>query len=790
MPVLNPATSGPLASRYTDQWRRPISNRDPILRPSIPPADISLRKEVFAPGASLKLVSGQVAMSGRPSRRSSRSENLPTVPPNDKDPFNYTNELESGEAVTPREPIVLGAYRPWNNPRAAGEQPMNAKVAIPRLDLPLVGNTGRVSQACHNCRKQKNKCSGHRPSCLRCQETNVLCVYVDGKRERNARQLTVITSQLQHYESLVRELYPKLFDTELGKVIDQALEKIASLSLSSPTLAKVPDESDSSARTLPYVDHTLEDFNRDISLQAIGFTGEHSASAWLYRLRCLIGPTSSNPDGQFEESTPLSISSCAFFIDDTRISPIKKLDALAYPSKAVADELVDRYFQVAHASFPVVGKEIFLSQCRSFYSKSTAHPGNKWMALLNMVFAIAARHFELSGDQSQDHNIHAVYFTRAWQLHTSESIRLENPNLQQAQVEGLISLYLLSIGQANRSWRKCGIAIQSAVAMGIHLRSESPSITHVSKETRYRLWWALYLLNILLCVVTGRMPRMQQEHCTTPLPVPYKEEDFRDEHVMRLILDIQSRSRLMASLLSFDPSTEPNDPLAHSPSSPFMSHQASPGLQIQANVSLYFLYSIDLAAVMREAIEILYSPEAGRKSRNDTEMAMLSLNRAADNWFARLPGTYSFAEIRDDRPFVRQRTSLAFQYYSTKLVISQPALRCDVFSTGLDTPMAMVCLNAAGQMLDLLPNEPNISWLLGCSPWWCSLHYLTQSTVVLTTQLLIQNQPRASERNEALERVQKALRWLHECSTKDPSYKRAWCNFTELLSSQGSKLSE
>ncbi|CAI7598939.1 uncharacterized protein N7487_011364 [Penicillium crustosum] len=735
-------------------------------------------------------------MSRRPSLgHSSQSEPLPSVQ-NDKDPSTYdTAGLENREAspLTPLESTstVFGAYHPWNTPRVSGEQPMNAKVAIPRLDLPLASNNGRVSRACHNCRKQKNKCSGHRPSCLRCQEANVLCVYVDGKRERNARQLTVITTQLQHYEALVREIYPK-FDTELAKVVDQALGKISSLSLSSPTVVKTPDETDSSTRTPSYVDHTLEDFNGDISLQAIGFVGEHSATAWLYRLKCLIGQTSSNLDGQFEESSHPSISSCAFFMDDTAIPPINDLDVFAYPSQVVADELVDRYFQVAHASFPIVGKEIFLSQCRSFYSNSTTHPGKKWMALLNMVFAIAARHSELSGDQSQlDHNIHTVYFSRAWRLHTSESVLLENPNLQQTQVEGLISLYLLSIGQVNRAWRKCGIAIQSAIAMGIHLRNESPSITHVSKETRYRLWWALYLLDILLCVITGRMPRMQQEHCTTPLPVPYKEEDFRDEHVMRLILDIQSRGRLMTSLLSFDPSTEPNDPLSNSPSPQPMSQSVSPSQQLQANVSLYLLYSIDLAAVMREAIEILYSPEAGRRPRSDTELAMASLNSAADNWFARLPATYRFAEARDDRAFIRQRTSLAFQYYSTKLVISKPALRShmtgeDSFA-GLDIPMAMVCLNSAGQMLDLLPNEPNISWLLGCSPWWCALHYLAQSTVVLITQLLTQNQASASERNESLERVQKALRWLSECSAKDPTFKRAWGHFTELLSSQGLK---
>lgn len=122
---------------------------------------------------------------------SSQSEPLPSVPQNDTDPF--TAELESREAspLTPLESTstAFGAYYPWGTSRVTGEQPMNPKVAIPRLDLPLASNNGRVSRACHNCRKQKNKCSGHRPSCLRCQEANVLCVYVDGKRERNARSV-------------------------------------------------------------------------------------------------------------------------------------------------------------------------------------------------------------------------------------------------------------------------------------------------------------------------------------------------------------------------------------------------------------------------------------------------------------------------------------------------------------------------------------------------------------------------------------------------------------------------
>jgi hypothetical protein len=78
----------------------------------------------------------------------------------------------------------------------------------------------------------------------------------------------------------------------------------------------------------------------------------------------------------------------------------------------------------------------------------------------------------------------------------------------------------------------CGIAIRSAVTVGIHLRTENEAISSISKETRYRVWWALYSLDVQLFLMTGRPVNMDLGYCTTPLPVPYLEEDFPkvDQH--------------------------------------------------------------------------------------------------------------------------------------------------------------------------------------------------------------------------------------------------------------------
>lgn len=68
------------------------------------------------------------------------------------------------------------------------ERPLNSKVAIPRsASSNTVPNRGRVSRACENCRDQKVKCSGQRPTCQRCQESGIQCSYGDRKREKMAR---------------------------------------------------------------------------------------------------------------------------------------------------------------------------------------------------------------------------------------------------------------------------------------------------------------------------------------------------------------------------------------------------------------------------------------------------------------------------------------------------------------------------------------------------------------------------------------------------------------------------
>lgn len=285
-----------------------------------------------------------------------------------------------------------------------------------------------------------------------------------------------LTAQVNTYETLLRELYPRL-DSASAQHVDQLLgdqlvrvsprhsihEKGTLLRFyrhQAYLLLNIQQQQSSSSsvpRTdfggtgypLATIDHTEEDFNRDEKVQAMGFVGEHSEMAWLYRLKRDLDQDSITPVG--ENTDRPSISSLNYFQDDTDISALDNSDLSTRPPQHLADKLVDDYFHAVHPAFPIIGKGIFLGQYRSFYSNPNVRPGKRWLAVLNLVFAIAAKHSLLVESQSPlDPDDHLVYFARAWRLSIGNVALLDHPNLQQVQVEGLAAFYLLAIGQVNR----------------------------------------------------------------------------------------------------------------------------------------------------------------------------------------------------------------------------------------------------------------------------------------------------------------------------------------------------
>lgn len=210
--------------------------------------------------------------------------------------------------------------------------------------------------------------------------------------------------------------------------------------------------------------------------------------------------------------------------------------------------------------------------------------------------------------------------------------------------------------------------------------------------------------------------------------------------------------------------------------------------------ALSFLYAVDLALLMRRVVNTLYAPVAARSPWLEIEVAVSALDTNAEKWLSRLPAEFDFTElnITPPLPFRRQHTGLAFQFYSAKLLILQPCLRRLVqasssrWSLGrMCNNMAGMCVQVAGKMLDLLPDEVDTAWLFELSTWWCALHYLMQSATVILVALFNQDKLGTEFTASICEKFKKAMRWIREMSIKDPSSRQAWLVYREFLSQHG-----
>ncbi|KAL5050901.1 hypothetical protein BDW71DRAFT_171848 [Aspergillus fruticulosus] len=668
-----------------------------------------------------------------------------------------------------------------------------SKIAIPRASQPRLYGNRRVRRACLECRKQKTKCNGQAP-CSRCVGFGIECTYMDGKREVTEKRLQDLEKQVQAYDRLLQEIQPRV-DSKDRELISKTRAQFASVE-QDPTHAD-PAHADpahvdpahhgsthSQIRSFG-IEYIQEDFHKDKGLQAIGFMGGPSEMSWINELYQVLEQDTPFLDSEASNKSQTLTSVC-YFLDDEELALEPNIDPYGRPPRHIADQLLDCYFFTVHPSFPIIAKIPFMQQYEMYYTRTDIRPTKRWLTILNLVFALAAKFAQLvSKPWVAEADTPMACFTRARKLNYTESQLLEHPNLQQVQIEGLTAFFLMAIGHINRSWRACGVSVRSAIALGVNLRSESKETSTLSKEIRYRVWWSIYTLENTLSIMTGRPTSAPDKYSTTPLPIPFDEEQFREPIASRLLTDFRTRTDYMQALTSqrrgslgvWDPPRMGHTGFGQEP--------LPDPTEIPPSNSFYFLYFVDLTIIMRRAIDSLYSPGFARRPWLTISASIMDLVQETDEWLSRVPAVFHWRLSHHSTHFERQRWSLAFRFYSLRIALSRPSL-CrserqkspNEASALSQQRIARICIDSACELLDLFPDKPDALWLVQVSPWWCVLHYLMQSITVLLIEMEFCVRFHADGASHITLHLEKGLDWLHSLGTISVPSRRAWevCN--------------
>ncbi|QQK43763.1 C6 transcription factor, putative [Penicillium digitatum] len=766
-----------------------------------------------------------------------------TVDDYDWTPFNAASVPQQQFATPiPFSPILppAQAFSPYVSAPSTSTGSTAPKVAIPRLANPdTLHGRRRSARACEPCRQRKIKCDGVRPLCGQCAYHHHSCSYEDVKRVRDQKRLGSLVKRVDKYEALLRELEAEV-DPPTARRIKRALKTLTVIWQMKSKNGKTArnarnhvdsDNSSTSMGSLDAIDQVDEDLNRNEETRAAGFFGKNSEVNWIRKLESGVGmkspqenwPTAFHTESHrdsaamqkqqqaLEKQIPTSMMD--YHLDSLEIPLIEPCDPLAVPPRKLADRYFDAYLTNVHPTFSAIRKMTFISQYQTCFNNASTPP-RKWLAILNMIFAIGCRYCRLIDNPQSTREEDLLYLTRARHLGLHGNVLFEHTDLQQIQLELLVAVYLLCIGQVNRASKFSNMALRSALSLGINLRLTDDRTKDAAKETRGRLWWSIYSLEHLITSMTGRASCVGEGLCSVPAPLPYDEETFDQPDAKRLLQDPVLREAQLRPTIFEAPRQH------HSPAWVTICPPCP---------SLFFYFLFDLTLITHALMNKVYSIEGLRKGSSQVEYHVQKFSLQMDRWLSKLPLCYQFTLPnatswhlhhlpRDDlaAPFVRERVCLAMNYYSARITLCRPCLSHIHQSLRHASPvgeptargtlrseMATHCLQASCALISVLPEDPNMTWLARAAPWWSILHFLMQATTALLLGLSYCSGQNASTSPDganpllshatapsipqggypplletglgtAIAAAKKALFWLHTTASVDPAARRAF----------------
>ena len=330
------------------------------------------------------------------------------------------------------------------------------------------------------------------------------------------------------------------------------------------------------------------------------------------------------------------------------------------------------------------------------------------------------------------------------------------------------------------------MCIRAGISLGLNLRNESDGSPAVSKEIRYRVWWATYTLERTLSVINGRPTNIADLDVTTPVPVPLDESAFQSpEGQFLLSMEAQRGIRHPGSALLAESGTVALAAQLLNPDRFRLAWTAG----IQPTDSLYFLHHVQLSRLAHEIYSKLYSPRAMTCTWADIEKLVTSLDEDLTVWYGQLPPAFDFRKNPDVPAWFRQRLSLGVVYHNSRMMLHRPCLcrmdrkipRQSAHSRELTRAAAQKCVQAAIDLLTLLPPRPDVISLYVNVPWWTMLHFLVQATVVMMIEISFRVDHMPGEADNILRHVKKALTWLEAMGKDSLAASRAYDICEEVL---------
>ncbi|ETS86285.1 hypothetical protein PFICI_00113 [Pestalotiopsis fici W106-1] len=400
---------------------------------------------------------------------------------------------------------------------------------------PLPRKRRRTTKACDDCRRKKIKCDGKRP-CSSCADFNSDCTYArSAASEKEAKSnepasksadAEALEKKLHAAESLLRRILPQV-DLSNPEAVAASSQTLSSRPLLRPTPRKgtppiaVPAESAGE----PGRFITLRDRVSQLDLTETGeydFHGSSSGAAFLSQIAQQF-PGLFRYDSRlpFLPQSPSSFRSEALQHHGHagEWTWQDKHDFLELPVRQLAQDLCDYAFSRASCILRVVHAPSFWKSFDHLYQGRPQRftlEQRRFVGLLFSVMALGSM-YDVDENDPTNPDHYAVAIHRGHNYYKSARHYLgditETSDIVTLQALAFIIQFLQATGNLNGCHTFVGIALRSALRMGLHRHFPHTSKAPIVDETRRRVFHTIRQMDIYLSTTLG-------------LPLPLQEKDI------------------------------------------------------------------------------------------------------------------------------------------------------------------------------------------------------------------------------------------------------------------------
>ncbi|KAI1051252.1 hypothetical protein LB505_012513 [Fusarium chuoi] len=397
----------------------------------------------------------------------------------------------------------------------------------------------RVSRACDECRRLKEKCESGFP-CRRCSHLQRQCRYTDPapkprefrayvpRESRRRPDMSQLIERAKHMERILRRTMPGVpLDTEnLSNIADRLDAEHQSLN----TASDGPRDLEGLGDNL----EALEIDDEACTMQPVGdttahFSGEFSYWNFSMRIKNLIESQIQEPESRREGNSQNDDSDAFPRAHHLRPGRNHLSEAISsFPPANISNFLVTVFFKFAESYLFFIEESWVFEKLDLLYKSPQilTHAGSEvTISILLTVLAIGTQYAHLEHTDGSDNTstsglleeeIGAMFYQQAIRL-LPEIIEISS--LESVQACLLFGYYSLPIDASGLGFIYINLATRLGIQNGMHRKCSNSAFNTSVIETRNRVWWTTFVLERKISIFHGRPISVSRSNIDASLPL-------------------------------------------------------------------------------------------------------------------------------------------------------------------------------------------------------------------------------------------------------------------------------